>query len=202
MDELVFATNNLHKLSEIRSILQPGIRIRSLREAGIFEEIPEDFETLRENARQKARYIYDRLGHDCFADDTGLEVNALNGAPGVWSARYSRRGVSAYPELDVTAANIFKLLDELKGIKDRTARFRTVICLIIGGEEMYFEGTVNGVIIEKISGDMGFGYDPVFMPDGYSLTFAEMSLEEKNLISHRARAVARLTDYLKQHFNT
>jgi len=197
MGKLIFATNNLHKLAEIKDILGSAFEISGLNEAGIFEEIPEDHETLEENAYQKARYIHDLTGRDCFADDTGLEVSALGGAPGVYSARYSRIGHPVYPEMDITSGNIRKLLEQLDGISDRTARFRTVICLIRNGKVHYFEGVVKGVILPVPRGKEGFGYDPVFQPDGYMESFADMQLSEKNRISHRAKAVEKLTEHLK-----
>lgn len=188
--ELVFATNNRHKLNEIRNLLGERFRIKSLEEIGCFEEIPEDRSTLEENALQKAFYIYSHYGCDCFADDTGLEVFALNGAPGVISARYA--GQNKNPE-----ANMKKLLTEMAEINDRRARFRTVITLVLKGEAVLFEGIAEGVILREKRGEGGFGYDPVFLPAGYDLTFAEMSLKEKNGISHRGRAVIRLTEFLK-----
>lgn len=197
MNELIFATNNLHKLEEIREILYPEFSIRGLEESGIREEIPEDHETLMENAFQKAKYIFDKTGCDCFADDTGLEVKALGGAPGVYSARFSRTGFPVYPEMEVTAGNIRKLLELLQGASDRSAQFRTAICLIVGGTSHYFEGIVKGTILENPTGRMGFGYDPVFQPEGYKLSFAEMSLDRKNQISHRAKAVESLVAFLK-----
>ncbi len=198
MSELIFATNNLHKLNEIRQILLPEYRIHGLRESGIEEEIPEDFPTLEENAEQKAGYIYNLTGQDCFADDTGLEVDALNGAPGVWSARYSRTGSPVYPEMEITAGNIRKLLEQLSDKKNRTAQFRTVICLIINGKVNFFEGIIKGHILEKPVGNDGFGYDPVFQPEGFDQSFAAMPFKEKNRISHRAIAVGKLVNYLKQ----
>jgi len=200
MKELIFATNNLHKLTEIRQILLPDISIRGLQESGIFEDIPEDFDTLEDNARQKARYIYDRTGMNCFADDTGLEVAALGGAPGVFSARFSRIGTPLYPDMGVTEGNIRKLLELMENKTDRKARFRTVICLILNGEERLFEGIVDGHILHEKSGKEGFGYDPLFQPEAYKVSFASMSLDEKNKISHRARAVEKLVNYLKQNY--
>jgi XTP/dITP diphosphohydrolase len=195
--DLVFATNNLHKLEEISALLGERFRLIGLKELNISEEIPEDHLTLEENASQKAWYIYDRTGHDCFADDTGLEVDALKGAPGVFSARYSRMGHPTFPDLEPAEGNIRKLLFELEGEKDRSARFRTVIALILGGKEYQFEGVVEGWILERPSGSEGFGYDPVFRPNGYEPTFAEMNLTLKNQISHRSRAVAQLVQKLK-----
>lgn len=196
MRELVFATNNMHKLKEIRSILQSGYKITGLSERGITEEIPEDYFTLKENAFQKAEFVWKRLGVSCFSDDTGLEIEALNGEPGVFSARYSLMGESVYPEMDVVAGNIRKVLEKLEGVKNRKARFRTVIALILNNHRYSFEGIVNGLITDRVRGADGFGYDPIFIPDGSSLTFAELDLEHKNRISHRARAVNKLVNFL------
>ncbi len=189
---LVFATNNGHKLEEIRAILGNTVEILSLKDIGCHEDIPETAETLEGNAAQKAEFIYKRYGLDCFADDTGLEVEALGGAPGVYSARY------AGGEGHDSEANMRKLLAELAGKDDRKAQFRTVICLIEAGEKHLFEGVVKGKIIEEKRGGSGFGYDPVFVPEGYAETFAEMGNEEKNKISHRARAVQALCAYLNR----
>lgn len=188
--KIVFATNNAHKLSEVKAVLGDGFEIVTLKEVGITEDIPETGATLDENATIKARYVYDRTGFDCFADDTGLEVEALNGAPGVHSARYATDGHDF-------AANNRKLLHELEGKENRRARFRTVISLIRGGEEVQVEGIVNGHIALSESGSEGFGYDPLFVPEGYDRCFAEMSADEKNAISHRGRAVAALVKVLK-----
>lgn len=188
--KIVFATNNSHKLSEVSAVLGEGYELVTLREVGITEDIPETGETLDENASIKARYVWERTGLDCFADDTGLEVEALNGAPGVRSARYATDGHDF-------AANNRKLLCELEGKDNRRARFRTVISLIRGGEECHVEGVVNGTIAREESGCEGFGYDPLFIPEGYDRTFAEMSADEKNAISHRGRAVAELVKILK-----
>jgi XTP/dITP diphosphohydrolase len=198
MIEIVFATNNLHKLEEIAALLGQEFRLLGLKDLDINEEIPEDFETLEENASQKAWYIYNKTGKNCFADDTGLEVKALHGAPGVYSARYSRMGQVTFPEMEAAQGNIRKLLMELEGMPDREAQFRTVIALIINGVEYQFEGIVEGEITQQSSGAKGFGYDPVFRPRGYELTFAEMDLNEKNRISHRAKAVQRLIEFLTQ----
>lgn len=187
--KIVFVTNNAHKLSEVGAVLGEGYQLVTLREVGITEDIPETGQTLDENASQKARYVWERTGLDCFADDTGLEVEALGGAPGVRSARYATDGHDF-------AANNRKLLAELEGVSNRRARFRTVISLIEGGVERQVEGVVEGVIAESESGNEGFGYDPLFIPDGYDRTFADMSAEEKNAISHRARAVANLVKLL------
>ena len=189
--KIVFATNNAHKLSEVSAVLGKDYELVTLREVGITEDIPETGETLDENASQKARYVWERTGLDCFADDTGLEVEALNGAPGVRSARYATDGHDF-------AANNCKLLRELEGKDNRRARFRTVISLIQGGVERQVEGTVEGMIATEESGNEGFGYDPLFIPDGHTRTFADMSAEEKNAISHRARAVANLVKLLTE----
>jgi XTP/dITP diphosphohydrolase len=196
--EIVFATNNLHKLGEIGAMLSHRIKILGLNDLGIKEEIPEDHDTLEENASQKAWYIYKLTGRNCFADDTGLEVDALDGAPGVYSARYSRIGTPVFPELDSVEGNIKKLLLEMEGVKNRRARFRTVISLILDGDEHRFEGVCEGLITEVSSGSEGFGYDPLFVPDGYTMSFAEMEPEEKNNISHRAKAVHALVQFLKE----
>ncbi len=190
MKKLVFATNNAHKLEEIRAILGDKVEILSLNDIDCHADIPETADTLQGNAALKAQYIYENYGLDCFADDTGLEVEALNGAPGIYSARY------AGGEGHDSEANMKKLLSEMQDKENRKARFRTVICLIEGGKEKFFEGIVNGSIIRERKGGAGFGYDPVFMPDGYSETFAEMGNDEKNKISHRARAVQKLCEYL------
>lgn len=190
MKKLVFATNNAHKLEEIRAILGDKVEILSLNDINCHADIPETADTLQGNAALKAQYIYENYGLDCFADDTGLEVEALNGAPGIYSARY------AVGEGHDSEANMKKLLSEMQDKDNRKARFRTVICLIEGGKEHFFEGIVNGSIIRERRGGAGFGYDPVFIPDGYSETFAEMGNDEKNKISHRARAVQKLCEYL------
>jgi len=195
--DIVFATQNPHKLEEISALLGEGFHLMGLQDLNIKEDIPEDHHTLEENASQKAWYIYDRTGLNCFADDTGLEVDALDGAPGVFSARYSRMGHPTFPQMDAAEGNIKKLLLELKGEKQRNARFRTVIALVLEGKEYQFEGVVEGWITENASGVMGFGYDPVFLPHGHALTFAEMDLDLKNQISHRAKAVDQLVQMLK-----
>lgn len=197
MKKLIFATNNDHKLAEIRSILSSFFEISGLREIGISEEIPEDYLTLEENAFQKADYIYDKLGLSCFADDTGLEIEALNGEPGVFSARYSRIGVPIYPEMEVAEGNNRKVIEKLKGVKNREARFRTVIALILDGRKYSFEGIIKGHISQEIKGREGFGYDPIFVPENADLTFAQMPLQQKNLISHRAIAVKKLVEFLQ-----
>ncbi|MBR0336723.1 MAG: RdgB/HAM1 family non-canonical purine NTP pyrophosphatase [Alistipes sp.] len=190
MRKLIFATNNAHKLGEVQALLGDDFELVTLRECGITEDIPETAETLEGNALQKARYVYSKTGLDCFADDTGLEVDALGGAPGVHSARYATDGHDF-------AANNRLLLKNLEGAKERTARFRTVIALILDGVEYTFEGRVEGVIATEESGSEGFGYDPLFVPSGEIITFAQMSAEAKNAISHRGRAVAELVKFLK-----
>lgn len=187
--KLLFATNNAHKLAEVQAVLGPEYELVTPRDCGVTEEIPETQPTLEGNALQKARYLRERTGLDCFADDTGLEVVALDGAPGVRSARYATDGHDF-------AANNRLLLANLRGAADRRARFRTVVALLRSGEEHLFEGIVEGRIIECERGCEGFGYDPLFVPDGFDRTFAEMSADEKNAVSHRARAVRRLADYL------
>lgn len=189
MEEIIFATNNGHKLSEIQQIIGDRFRIIGLSEFGITEEIPETGTTLEENASLKSNYIYQRHKVDCFADDTGLMIDALDGRPGVYSARYAGENGNA-------EKNIEKVLDELHGVKNRAARFITVISLIYKGQEFLFEGKVEGRIIENKKGLIGFGYDPVFIPDGYQETFAEMPAEIKNKISHRANATKKLVDFL------
>lgn len=192
MMELVFATNNTHKLEEVQAIVGDRLRIRTLADIGCQEDIPETGDTLEANAALKSLYVKEKYGYDCFADDSGLEVAALNNEPGVRSARYSG---SRDPE-----RNIDLLLSRLDGQSDRRARFRTVISLRIGAEEYRFEGVINGQIGHARQGEGGFGYDPVFTPDGYLLTFAQMSSLEKNAISHRAIAVAKLAEFLNARF--
>ncbi|MBR6375388.1 MAG: non-canonical purine NTP diphosphatase [Alloprevotella sp.] len=187
--KLVFATNNAHKLEEIRAILGSEIEILSLADIDCHDDIPETADTLDGNALQKAQYIYDKYGMDCFADDTGLEVKALGGQPGVHTARY------AFPDRNDADANTAKLLGELEKKSDRRARFRTVIALIEKGETKIFEGIVEGEIASSKRGTQGFGYDPVFIPEQMGLTFAELGVEVKNTISHRARAVKKLAEY-------
>jgi len=191
--KLVFATNNPHKLKEIQPLLGEQINLVSLNDIGHSNDLPEEQETLEGNACQKAKYVYDHYGLNCFADDTGLEVEALNGMPGVYSARYA--GDDKNP-----LANINKLLKELNGATNRKARFRTVISLIIDGREKRFDGIVNGEIIDYMRGSEGFGYDPIFKPEGYNITFAEMPLDEKNKISHRSRAINKLAEYLLTNY--
>jgi len=190
MRKIVFATNNQHKLSEIRDILGKDFEVVSLKELGFNEEIPETGDTLADNASQKSHFIFDRYRVDCFSDDTGLEVEALNGAPGVYSARYAGEDCS-YDD------NVNKLLRELGDSGNRKAAFKTVISLLLDGKEYLFEGRVDGVITTDKRGSGGFGYDPVFLPDGYDQTFSEMSAELKNKISHRGRATAKLVAFLK-----
>lgn len=190
MNKLVFATNNSHKLDEVRAVLADKIDIVSLNELGCHDDIPETAATLEGNALLKASYVFDKFGMTCIADDTGLEVDALNGEPGVYSARYGGEPHNAQK-------NLQKLLDKLKGVENRKARFRTVIVLKNNEMELYFEGIVNGWIATQPSGVEGFGYDPVFVPDGYSQSFAEMGSKLKNVISHRALAVKKLIDFLK-----
>lgn len=187
-EKIVFATNNAHKLSEVRDIVGNRCEILSLEDIGCDDEIPETADTLEGNALIKARWIKDKYGHDCFADDTGLEVDALNGEPGVKSARYAASFYGDGADHD-SKANMKLLLEKLEGNANRTARFRTVIALIAGGEEHCFEGKVEGNITENASGCDGFGYDPVFVPCGCNRTFAEMSADEKNSLSHRRRAM-------------
>jgi len=192
--KIVFATNNKHKLEEIKDILGKDFEIVSLAEIGCHEDIPETGLTLEENARQKSTYIVEHYNHDCFADDTGLEVDALKGEPGVHSARYAE-GTDHDSE-----ANMRKLLSKMANVKDRTARFRTVISLIINGVEHQFEGRVEGRIATEKHGTEGFGYDPIFIPEGYDKSFAELGEEVKNQISHRARAVKKLAEYLSSSY--
>lgn len=189
--KLVFATNNKHKLEELQAILGDHYTLLSLKDIDCFDEIPEEQPTLEGNASQKAFYIYDKFGMNCFADDTGLEIEALNGEPGVFSARYAGEDKNS-------EANMNKVLDKLAKINEREARFRTVISLVIDGEEKQFEGIVNGEILKEKRGDSGFGYDPIFKPKGFDQSFAEMGLDDKNKISHRGRAVQKLVDYLKK----
>jgi XTP/dITP diphosphohydrolase len=188
--ELLFVTHNAHKVKEIESKLGNLFRIKSMTDFGLNDDIEESGSTLEENAQIKARYVQEKLGMDCFADDTGLEVEVLNGRPGVYSARF------AGPDC-IAENNITKLLNELKNQDNRSAQFRTVICLIIEGKEYLFEGKIKGKIVENKAGVDGFGYDPIFQPNGYSKTFAEMSLEEKNTISHRALALNQLVEFFE-----
>lgn len=187
--ELVFVTGNVNKAREVNAVLGHSVVVKSLKDLGFDEEIPETQDTLAGNALQKARYIHDRFGVNCFADDTGLCVQALDGRPGVYSARYAGEQCNAED-------NMTKLLAELEGQENRTAYFSTVIALILNGTEYLFEGRAEGAITTKRSGSQGFGYDPIFQPNGYDVTFAEMTLDEKNKISHRARATRNLADFL------
>jgi len=194
MMKLVFATNNQHKLQEIKQILGDSIELLSLNDINCDEEIPENQETIEGNAAEKSFYIFNKFGLNCFADDTGLEIEVLNGEPGVYSARYAGEEKSAEKNMDL-------VLQKLSEIKNRKARFKTVISLVIDGQEIQFEGIVNGHILEEKRGKTGFGYDPIFQPDESHLSFAEMTMEEKGKISHRGRAVQKLVEYLT-HFKT
>ena len=187
--KLVFATNNRNKLSELQDLVPEGIEILSLKDINCNEELPEANPTLEGNALQKAQYVYQNYGFNCFADDTGLEIEALGGAPGVYSARYAGEDCKAED-------NMKKVLTKLENKDNRNAKFRTVIALIIKGKENLFEGECSGKITKTKSGAEGFGYDPIFTPEGNEITFAEMSKQEKGAISHRGRAVANLVDYL------
>jgi XTP/dITP diphosphohydrolase len=189
--ELLFATNNKHKIREISDLLDGRFKILGLSDVNITGDIPEEADTLSENALFKAKFVHDRTGMNVFADDTGLEVDALGGAPGVYSARYAGEGRSFDD-------NINKLLSEMQGAGNRRARFRTVIALILDGTEYFFEGTVEGEITTERRGNGGFGYDPVFLAEGYDRTFAEMPLPDKNKISHRARAMRKLIEFLAE----
>lgn len=197
MKELVFATHNIHKAEEIQSMLEGLCRVTNLRQLDYHDDVPEDSDTLEGNASMKAWHIFNIFKKDCFADDTGLEVECLGGAPGIYSARYAEMSGEKPDGESASSSNIRKLLKNLAGAANRRARFRTVICLILDGKEYLFEGVVAGNIIEQQRGKEGFGYDPVFIPEGYGITFAEMSLSEKNLISHRAGAVRALTEFLR-----
>lgn len=190
--KLVFATNNSHKLDEIRKIAGDCFEILSLNDINCHADIPETGNTFDANAFIKAKYVKENFGYDCFADDTGLEVEALNGAPGVYSARYA--GEDCNPQ-----NNMHKLLEEMKGATNRKAAFKTVIALILDNETYYFEGKIDGRIIEEKRGEHGFGYDPIFIPDGYDETFAELGEETKNTISHRALATQQLLKFLENH---
>lgn len=189
--KIVFATNNNHKLEEIRKITASQFQILSLSDIGCKEDIPETGKTLRENALIKANYVYDKFDYDCFADDTGLEVDALDGAPGVYSARYAGDACNAQDNID-------KLLHELDGKDNRKAKFSTVITLIFNNERFFFEGSIEGIILKEQRGINGFGYDPVFQPNGFDKTFAEIDSIEKNKISHRALAVKELIKFLSK----
>lgn len=189
MDKLVFVTNNAHKLEEVKAILGNAFDVLSLKDIACYDEIPETADTLEGNALLKARYVYDKYGLDCFADDTGLEIDALGGAPGVYSARFAG-------EENDAKKNMHKVLTLMEGKEDRNACFRTVIALIQQGDMRYFEGKICGKIAREPYGNAGFGYDPVFVPEGYSESFAQLPAEEKNKISHRAKAVEKLIGYL------
>lgn len=189
MEELVIATHNKHKLDEIQKLLGDRIKLISLRDLGCNEDIPETGTTLKENAYQKAKYVWEKYKKNCFADDTGLMVEALDGAPGVYSARYAGEHCSFDDNIDL-------LLENMEGKTNRNARFETVICLIQDGKEQYFEGRCDGCILTERYGRGGFGYDPIFMPNGYGESFAELSMEEKNKISHRGKATDKLIKYL------
>lgn len=190
MSQLVFASNNNNKLKEIALLLPPGIILKNLTDIGCTGELPETQPDIEGNALQKARYVSEKFIVNCFADDTGLEIDALAGRPGVYSARYAGEQKNADD-------NMNKVLSEMIGISNRNARFKTVIALVWNGQDFLFEGIVEGTIAENKNGSMGFGYDPIFIPNGYSKTFAQMDLDEKNKISHRARAVIKLVNYLK-----
>jgi XTP/dITP diphosphohydrolase len=187
--KLVFATNNLNKLSELQDLVPEGIEILSLKDINCNEELPETNPTLEGNALQKAKYVFDNYGFNCFADDTGLEIEILGGAPGVYSARYAGEDCKAED-------NMQKVLEKLKHEDNRNAKFRTVIALIIKGEENLYEGECSGKITKTKSGAEGFGYDPIFTPEGHAVTFAEMSKQEKGAISHRGKAVKQLVGFL------
>jgi len=196
MKEIIMATNNAHKLEEVRQILGDEFLVKGLADIGCHEDIPETADTLEGNAQQKVRYVHEHYGVDCFADDTGLEVTALEGAPGVYTARFG--AMNGYGESHDAKANIQCLLDKLEEAEDRSARFRTVVELIMNGEEHLFEGIVEGEILTQEVGEGGFGYDPVFAPlEGNGLAFAQMTAEEKNAISHRGRAITKLVEFLK-----
>lgn len=198
MREIIMATNNAHKLEEVRQILGNEFLVKGLAEIGCHEDIPETADTLEGNALQKALYVHEHYGVDCFADDTGLEVTALEGAPGVYTARFG--AMNGYGESHDADANIQCLLDKLEEAEDRTARFRTVVALVQNGEEHLFEGIVEGEILMQKVGEGGFGYDPVFAPfEGNGLAFAQMSADDKNAISHRGRAIASLVEFLKNN---
>ncbi len=192
MKQLVFATNNPHKLEEIRMAVGNRLEILSLEEIGCWEDIPETADTLEGNASQKSHYVKDKYGYDCFADDTGLEVEAIGGKPGVYSARYAGPGHDH-------EKNMEKLLAEMKEEKNRKCRFRTVISLIREGREHFFEGIVNGNLLHEKHGEKGFGYDPIFQPDEYNTSFAEMNMEDKNRISHRGKAIRKLIRFLQSN---
>ena len=189
MNELIFATNNKHKIDEIRTVIGSKFNIITLAEAGINIDIPEPHDTIEENAAEKSTFIYNLTTKDCFGEDTGLEVEALNGEPGVKSARYAGEGRSS---LD----NINKVLQKLEGSSNRNAQFKTIISVIINGKQTQFEGICKGRIIEELKGTDGFGYDPIFIPNGCNKTFAEMTMEEKNIFSHRRKSTDKLIEFL------
>ena len=190
MYTLIFATNNAHKIAEIQSLVGPDFSIIDMKSAGIDIDIPEPHHTLNENALEKAQTIFNITKTNCFSEDTGLEIEALNGAPGVKSARYAGEDRNFQ-------ANIDKVLDQLKNVENRQAQFRTVICLIWEGQTYYFEGICKGHISISMQGEKGFGYDPIFVPEGSNKSFAEMSMEEKNRFSHRQKAVTQLFEFLR-----
>ncbi|MBN4051992.1 RdgB/HAM1 family non-canonical purine NTP pyrophosphatase [Cytophagaceae bacterium AH-315-L13] len=189
--ELVFATNNQHKLQEVREVLGVDFKILSLKDIGCFEELPETHDSLEGNAKEKAEYVFDKHQIDCFADDTGLEIDALNGEPGVYSARFSGDNATFESNMDL-------VLEKMNKIEKRACKFRTIIHLISGSNNFIFEGEVEGMISDVKSGKAGFGYDPIFVPKGYDISFAEMTLEEKNKISHRGLAVKKLVTFLSR----
>lgn len=189
--QLIFASSNQNKVKEIQQLLPSNVNLLGLQDINCTEEIPETQATIEGNASQKAFYVYDNYSVDCFADDTGLEIEALNGRPGVLSARYAGEEKNASKNMD-------RILSEMKGITNRKASFKTVISLVIEGKETQFEGVVKGVILLEKQGGQGFGYDPIFQPEGYSKSFAQMNLAEKNKISHRAIAVSKLVEYLNK----
>lgn len=189
--KLVFATNNPNKIAEIRMLVPPSIEILSLSDINCQEELPETSDTLEDNATQKAYFVYDNYGYNCFADDTGLEIDVLDGRPGVYSARYAGDDC-------IAENNIQKVLDDMQNEDNRDACFRTIISLVIDGKEYQFEGQVDGQIIPEKWGDKGFGYDPIFLPDGFEESFAQMSVQQKNEISHRGLAVKELIDFLRR----
>lgn len=191
--DLIFATHNRHKVSEVQAMLPAGIHVRSLSDLGCDEDIPETADTLQGNALQKAQFVHERYHCNCFADDTGLEIDALDGRPGVYSARYAGEGCSFDD-------NVRKVLAELENVplEQRTARFRTVVALVLDGRTYFFEGKVEGLMTLERHGVEGFGYDPIFLPEGYCQTFAEMDASEKNRISHRGRAMAQMVEFLER----
>lgn len=189
--KLCLATNNAHKVEELQALLGDKFQLQTLNEIGCFDDIPETADTFDGNSLQKAMYVWERFQIDCIADDSGLEVDALNGEPGVFSARYAG-------EHGNHAKNIDKLLETMKGVENRAAQFRSVITLLIDGKPNFFEGIIRGKITHERHGEKGFGYDPIFVPEGYDRTFAEMTMEEKNPISHRGLAVAKMIEFLKK----